>query len=379
MTHPALDEVVPERIEAADWQAVVDLFYERGWTDGLPIVPPTDTLVDAMLAGVPDRDASEVIGVVPPRWAQATVKIIAVNAVMAGCAPQYMPVLLAAVDAVLDPSFNLGGIQATTHSATPLLVVSGPDLKALGINAGYNVMGQGFRANATIARALRLIMINVGGGRPGHTDLAQFGNPGKFGLFLAENDEASPWEPYRVEHGFAPEDTIVAAFSAEGPHSVTNHVATDTFGVGISIASCMSSLGSNNAYGMGEVVVVVGPEHADFFRKEKWSKEDLRLYLYQKARNKIRDLMFEQRYGRFYNRMWPKWFDRSRDDEEVPVVVRPSDIHIFVAGGPAGRFSAVIPGWGGLGGRSCIRKVRWPGKPSQPDGTMSSGTTSSNT
>ena len=360
MSHPALDEIVPERIEAADWHAAVDLFFERGWTDGLPIVPPTEELVAAMLAGVPDRDADEVIGVVPPRWAQATVKICAINAVMAGCVPAYMPVLLAAIEAVLEPSFNGGGIQATTHSATPLIVVSGPDLKSLGINAGYNVMGQGFRANATIARAVRLLLINVGGGRPGHTDLAQMGHPGKFGFFLAENDEASPWEPFRVEHGFAPGDTVVAAFSAEGPHSVTNHVATDTFGVGISIASCMSTLGSNNAYGMGEIVVVVGPEHADFFRKEKWSKDDLRLYLYQKARNRIGDLMFEQRYGRFYNRMWPKWFDRNRDDEQVPVVVRPDDIHLFVAGGPAGRFSAVIPGWGGLGGRSCIRKVRMP-------------------
>ena len=184
-------------------------------------------------------------------------------------------------------------------------------------------------------------------------------------FLLAENDEASPWEPYRVEHGFAPTDTIVAAFSAEGPHSVTNHVSTDTFGIGMSIASCMSTLGSNNAYGMGEVVVVVGPEHAEFFKKESWTKDDLRLYLYQKARNKIGDLMFEQRYGRFYNRMWPKWFDRKRDAEEVPVVVRPDDIHIFVAGGPAGRFSAVIPGWGGLGGRSVIKKVRLPAPASE--------------
>ena len=363
--------VVPDRIETAGWQETVDLFYEKDWTDGLPIIPPTDELVQAMLAGAPNRAPEEVIGVVPPRWAEATTRVCAVNAVMAGCLPAYMPILLAAVEAVLEPGFNLGGIQATTHSATPLIVVSGPNLKALGINAGYNVMGQGFRANATIGRALRLIMINAGGGRPGHTDLAQFGSPGKFGFFLAENDEASPWEPYRVEHGYQPDDTIVAAFSAEGPHSVTNHVATDTFGVGVSIASCMSTLGSNNAYGMGEVVVVVGPEHAEFFGKEKWTKDDLRLYLYQKARNPIGKLMFEQRYGRFYNRMWPKWFDRSRDAEEVPVVVRPDDIHIFVAGGPAGRFSTVIPGWGGLGGRSVIKKVRWPGAPAASIATNS--------
>ncbi|MBL8386523.1 MAG: hypothetical protein JNM90_25790 [Burkholderiales bacterium] len=358
MDDPIDDKAVPERLEVAGWQEAVDLFFENDWTDGLPIVPPTDDLVRAMLAGVPDRDPEEVIGTVPPRWAQATVRVCAVNAVMAGCTPAWMPILLAAVEAVLEPGFNLAGIQATTHSATPLIVVSGPDLKRLGINAGYNAMGQGFRANATIGRALRLIMINVGGGRPGQTDLAQFGSPGKFGFLLAENDAASPWEPYRVEHGFDVDDTIVAAFSAEGPHSVTNHVATDTFGIGTSIASCMSTLGSNNAYGMGEVVVVLGPEHAEFFRKEKWSKDDLRLYLYQKARNRIGDLMFERRYGSFYNRMWPKWFDRTRDAEEVPVVVRPDDIHIFVAGGPAGRFSTVIPGWGGLGGRSVIRKVR---------------------
>lgn len=354
------EEIVPDVLEVEDWLGAVELFYEKGWTDGHPVIPPTEDRVEALLSGVPDRDPDEVLGTVPPRWAQATVRMCAVNAVMAGCRPEYMPILLAAVEAVLRPGFNLGGIQATTHCATPLIVASGPDLKALGINAGHNVMGNGSRANATIGRALRLIMITVGGGRPGETDLASFGTPAKFGFFFAENDEASPWEPYRVEHGYDASDTVVAAFSAEGPHSVTNHVATDTFGIGISIASAMSSLGSNNAYGMGEIVVVLSPEHADFFRKEKWSKDDLRLYLYQKARNRIGDLMFGQRYGRFYNRMWPKWFDRSRDDEEVPVVVKPEDIHIFVAGGPAGRFSVVIPGWGGLGGRSTIAKVRFP-------------------
>ena len=361
----AKDKDVPEKLDLGGWQEAVDLFFEKEWTDGLPIIPPTEELVSAMLAGVADRDPDEVIGNVPPRWAQGTVRICAINAVMAGCLPVHMPILLAAVEAVLEPGFNLAGIQATTHSATPLIVVSGPNLEALGINAGYNVMGQGFRANATIGRALRLIMINVGNGRPGQTDLAQFGSPAKFGFFLAENDARSPWEPYRVEHGYDVGDTIVAAFSAEGPHSVTNHVATDSFGVGVSIASCMSTLGSNNAYGMGEIVIVLGPEHADFFGKDKWSKDDVRLYLYQKARNRIGDLMFGQRYGRFYNRMWPKWFDRSRDDEEVPVVVKPDDIHIFVAGGPAGRFSTVIPGWGGLGGRSTIKKVRFP--VSKPD------------
>ncbi|KAB2874509.1 MAG: hypothetical protein F9K36_07650, partial [Burkholderiaceae bacterium] len=213
-------QVVPDEMEVGEWQEAVDLFFDKGWTDGLPIIPPTEQLVARLLAGVPDRDPDEVMGTVPPRWAQATARICAVNAAMAGCLPEYMPILLAAVEAVLEPGFNLGGIQATTHCATPLIVVSGPNLKSLGINAGHNVMGQGFRANATIGRALRLIMINVGGGRPGETDLAAFGTPGKFGFFLAENDEASPWEPYRVEHGFGADDTVVAAFSAEGPHSV---------------------------------------------------------------------------------------------------------------------------------------------------------------
>lgn len=354
------EEAVPDALEVEDWPAAVELFYQRGWTDGHPVLPPTEELVGQLLAGVPHRDPEEVIGTVPPRWAQATVRVCAINAAMAGCRPEYMPVLLAAVEAVLEPGFNLAGIQATTHCATPLIVASGPALKSLGIEAGHNVMGNGHRANATIGRALRLLMITAGGGRPGETDLAAFGTPAKFGFFLAENDAASPWEPFRVEHGHDAADTVVAAFSAEGPHSVTNHVATDTFGIGMSIASAMSSLGSNNAFGMGEIVVVLSPEHAEFFRKEKWSKDDLRLYLYQKARNRMGDLMFGQRYGRFYNRMWPKWFDRSRDDEEVPVVVKPQDIHIFVAGGPAGRFSMVIPGWGGLGGRSTIAKVRFP-------------------
>ena len=352
-----MSPLADELLTVKDWEDAIEQFFERGWTDGLPVVPPTPQRVEAMLAAVADRDPDEIVGRVPPRWAAATVRLCAINAVMAGCRPEYMPVVLAAIEAVCDERFNLGGVQATTHVCAPLIVVNGPIRDAIGLNSGYNVFGQGFRANATIGRALRLVLINVGGGIPGDTDQSTFGHPGKFTYCIAENEAASPWPPYHVERGFDPATSTVAVFPAEAPHSVTNHVSNDAFGIGLSIADAMSTLGSNNTFVMGEVVVVISPEHAATFRKDGWTKEDLRLFLYQKARNPMRKLQFDRRYGDLYNRNWPRWFDRSSDDELVPVVVRPDDIHIFVAGGPAGRFSIVIPGWGRMA-RSVIKPIR---------------------
>lgn len=343
-------------LSVADWEEAIETFFERGWTDGLPIVPPTEKRVQAMLDAV-DRDPDEVVAMVPPRWAPATVRLCAVNAVMAGCKPEYMPVVLAAVEAVCDENFNIGGVQATTHVAAPLIVVNGPIRNEIGINSGYNVFGQGFRANATIGRALRLILINIGGGRPGETDQSTFGHPGKFTYCIAENEEASPWEPYHVEKGFDPETSTVFVMAAEAPHSVSNHISGDAIGLATTIADTMATLGNNNSHVMGEIIVVVSPEHVAGFRKDGWSKEDLRLFLYNNARNTIRKLQYDFRYGKRYNRNWPKWFNRDNPDELVPIVNHPRDIHIFVAGGPAGRFSIVVPGWGRMA-KSVIKPIR---------------------
>src|SRR5215813_851380 len=204
-----------ERVEVADdlW-AVNAFFEEKGWTDGLPIIPPTEGRVGQMIATV-NRNPQDVIGVVPPRWAPATVEKIAINAVMAGCLPQYMPVLIAAAEALTDPKLNLYALQATTGGPAIMLIVNGPIRKQLNINGGSNVLGEGWRANATIGRGVRLIQRNIGGSYPGTTCKATLGWPGKYTLCIAENEEASPWEPLHVEREFGADKSTVTAISAD--------------------------------------------------------------------------------------------------------------------------------------------------------------------
>jgi hypothetical protein len=194
--------LISNRIAVSDsLEEISELYYERGWTDGLPIVPPTEDRVARMLSGT-IRNAQEVVGEVPPGQGEGTVEKIAINAVMVGCTPDAMPVILAALEAMLEEPFNLYGIQATTHPVAPLLIVNGPIRNKIGINSGYNVFGQGTRANATIGRAIRLILVNLGGGIPGKLDRSTQGQPSKYSFCIAENEEASPWAPLHVERGF---------------------------------------------------------------------------------------------------------------------------------------------------------------------------------
>ena len=185
-----------------------EAFHARRWTDGLPIVPPTPERVQAMIAGS-GRAAGETVAVVPPRWAEATVENLAINAVMAGCKPEYMPLLVAAVEAACDPAFGLYSIQATTHPCAVAMVVSGPIVDRIGLNYRHGSMGPGFRANATIGRTMRLMLLNVGGGLPGSGDQSTQGNPGKYSYCFAENEAATPWEPFRVARGFSAADSVV--------------------------------------------------------------------------------------------------------------------------------------------------------------------------
>ena len=199
-----------------DYSAINRHYQGQGWTDGLPIVPPTHDDVREFLRFT-DREPREVVAVLPPRQGEATVERIAINAVMAGCRPEYLPVILTAVEALTDPAFNLDSIQATTHPVTPLIIVNGPIAREIGINGGYNAFGQGFRANLTIGRALRLLLMNVGGGLPGTGDRATQGTPAKIAYCVAENEEANPWEPLHVEHGFPREMRVPAFQLADRP------------------------------------------------------------------------------------------------------------------------------------------------------------------
>ena len=213
------------------------------------------------------------------------------------------------------------------------------------MNGGGNAFGSGNRANATIGRAIRLVLLNVGGGWPGDLDKSTLGHPGKYTYCVAENEEDSPWAPYHVEKGFAPEDSTVFVIAAEPPHSVTNHVANDPEGILDSICSAMSTIANNNAVSSGHCAVVIGPEHARTIAGKGWTRHDVRNYLHMNAYNLFRELAFDHRYGQIYNRNLPQWYKRE-PDSRIPIVPSPDHIHLFVIGGAAGRFSAFIPGWG---------------------------------
>ena len=323
---------------------LVEWYYAQGFSDGLPVVPPTEAKVAAMLDAL-GGEPGLVEARVPPRWGSLSRQVLAVNLVMAGCLPAYAPVVRAALLALCDTHFNLNGIQATTHVVSPLLIVNGPVRNSIGMNAGHNVFGSGNRANATIGRAIRLVLLNVGGAWPGDLDKSTFGHPGKYTYAIAENEELSPWAPYHVEKGYAPDASTVFVIGAEAPHSITNHVADDPEGVLDSIVSSMSTIAHNNAVSSGHCAVVIGPEHAKTITKRGWTRHDVRMYLWYHARNKFGEVAFQHRYGKVYNRSLPKWYRRDVD-ADIPVVPSPDHIHLFCAGGAAGRFSLFIPGWG---------------------------------
>jgi hypothetical protein len=323
---------------------LVELYFERGWTDGLPVVPPTADKIDAVVAALGDhRDYVECK--VAPRWGALTREVLAINMVLAGCKPEYAPVVRAAMLALTDRAFNLNGVQATTHVAAPLVIVNGPIARKIGMNGGANAFGPGNRANATIGRAIRLIMLNVGGGHAPDLDKCTLGNPAKYSYCICENEDHSPLAPYHVEQGYLPEDSTVFAIAAEAPHSVTDHQCNDPEGILDTICSAMSTIASNTAVLSGHCTVALGLEHACSIAKHGWSRNDIKSYLWMHSGNRFEAISRGHRYGKVYNRNLPKWYKRD-PDSRIPIVESPERIHLFVVGGHAGRFSAFIPGWG---------------------------------
>jgi hypothetical protein len=316
------------------FEAVNEHFYQQGWTDGLPIVPPTPERVAAMLAGMPSRGAEDVIGVVPPGMGVATLRSVAVNAVMAGCRPAYLPVVVAALSAVLEKPYGLAHRQTTTHAGAPLLIVNGPVIKELGLNYGNGVFGPGWRANATIGRALRLALVNLGGAIPGQVDLCEHAHPGKYTYCIAEHEDANPWEPLHVERGFAPSDSVVTVVNAEAPHSMTENVQTDPIEIMRTFADSMAGLGGNNLYSQGHPVLVLGPEHARHIAAAGWTKRDVQKALFEMARRPWR--LVKDR-GKSRGPFFPVWIDRNDPDAMVPIVNEPRDLIVLVAGGAGGK------------------------------------------
>jgi hypothetical protein len=320
------------------YSAINRHYQDQGWTDGLPIVPPTEEDLRAFLRYT-DRAPREVVAVLPPRQGEATVERIAINAVMAGCRPEYLPVIVAAVEALADPVFNLDSIQATTHPVAPLIIVNGPIAKELGINAGYNAFGQGFRANVTIGRAIRLLLMNVGGGLPGTGDRATQGSPAKIASCVAENEEASPWEPLHVEHGFPAEVSTVTAIGCEGPHNIQDHFSYSGLGILKVIAGAMGQAGSNNILAGGHPLLALGPEHAATIARDGFSKRQVKEFLVEHARFPL------ARLGDEYRKHLIGRGAKDAPDTMMPAVRSVEELTVIVVGG-AGKHSCWQPTFG---------------------------------
>src|SRR5438105_3432376 len=269
------DRLASRRISFGAEEDEFEAAYARGWSDGLPVIPPTPERVLRMLGGT-SREPSEVVAVVPPDLVECTVEKVAVNAVMAGCRPEYLPVVLAAVEAACTDAFNIHGLLATTYFSGPVVIVNGPITGAIGMNSGVNTLGQGNRANATIGRALQLVIRNVGGGRPGGVDRATLGNPGKYTFCFAEDEGGSPWEPLSVERGLAAGDSAVTLFAGEGPRGIIDQASRTPESLARSFAGALRTVAHPKLPMAFDAFVVVSPEHARVFREGGWSKARLR-------------------------------------------------------------------------------------------------------
>ncbi|MBD0324498.1 MAG: redoxin domain-containing protein, partial [Aldersonia sp.] len=278
------------RIEIAEADDPFEFMFDQGLTDGLPVIPPTPERVLRMLGGT-RRDPQQMVALVPPNMGPATVEKIAINAVMAGCKPEYLPVVIAAVEAICTEEFNIHGVLATTFFPGPVIIVNGPIRHRIGMNAGINVLGQGNRANATIGRAVQLVVRNVGGGRPGEVDRAALGQPGKYTMCFPENEERSNWEPLHVERGFQRKESTVTVFAGGAPTGFTDQLSRGAESLARSFAGVLAAVAHPKQYNYGEIVVVVSPEHVDTFAKDGWSKPQVRAAIQQATMRPVRELM----------------------------------------------------------------------------------------
>ena len=344
---------------ASSPEGLMELAELEGWGDGLPLVPPTADRVDDMLGPWQAvRHAS--FGTVYPYRGEATYEAVAVNAVMSGCRPEYFPVVCAAVSCVVDPEYNLYALQATTSPATPMVVVNGPLARTLNFNSRGNAFGPGWRANATVGRALRLILLNIGGGRPralagvGTSQLPAFdyatqGSPSKYGFCAAENEEDSPWEPLHVERGLAAEDSAVTVIGADSIHGFRDVTSQTSDEVLACLAAGVSIWGTANVLYGAEPVLVIGPERAGELARAGWAKNDVKKYVFERGRIDISRLPANSQAVHKQRR--PKW----TDVHNFPVFDSPEDLVILVVGGP-GIQSAYISTFSGT--RSVTRKIQ---------------------
>jgi len=335
------DPGIKARIIAfGEYDDPIEVCFERGWTDGLPVVPPTDVRVLRMLQGT-TRAADERVGAIPPNLAECTVEQVAINAVMAGCKPEYMPVLLAAVEAALEPVFTLHGLLATTYFSSPIIIVNGPIAKRIGMNCGLNALGQGNRANATIGRALQLIVRNIGGGRPGEVDRATLGGPGKYTFCFAEDESDPGWEPLSVSRGFARGVSTVTLFQGEGVQGFVDQKSRSPEDLARSLAMGLNGIGHPKTVLTQRAILVLSPEHYAIFSAAGWDRRRIEQAINAATVRAGKDLVAGA-HG------VGEGIPAESAGESVPKFFE-GGLMIVRAGGPAGLFSAILPGW--LAGR----------------------------
>jgi hypothetical protein len=315
--------------------------------DGLPGVSPTRERVDEFLEYT-DLAPDHSLGAIPPKFGEATVEKLAINAVIAGCQPRYFPLILAAVEGMLHDEEALHNILTTTFPGWPVVMINGPVVEELEVNYGRNALGPGFQSNATIGRAITLICMNVGGAVPGDTDEATYGGPHKYGLCWAENEKRNPWTPLHVERGFDESTSTVTVFGAEvGPRQINDHISTDSASILSTCAKTMATVGTNMMYlsRLGEPHLSLCPEHADMLAADGWDKIDIKRYIYDQAR-----VPKSEWEGRGLHRpdpgdvaaSWPKHFDVGHPDGRIGMCPTPEDVIVTVTGGE-GRHSFFFP------------------------------------
>ena len=324
------------RIDIAAAEDEFEALFARGFTDGLPVVPPTPERVMRMLAGT-SRAPQEVVAIAPPDLVELTVEKIAINAVMAGCLPEYLPWVIAAIEAVCTDEFNMHGVLATTMPVGPVIVCNGPGTRAIGMNSGVNVLGQGNRANLTIGRALQLTIRNVGGGRPGEVDRAAHGNPGKLSFCFAEDEVGSPFSSLSVSRGFDASQNTVTVFTGEGPRCVVDQLAREPEHLAQTLAACLRTVHHPKLPFAFDAMLILGPEHARVFAQANWDRERVLQEISDRLQMPGKEIvrgaggMVEGVQEAFKDATLPKF--------------RPGGLLLVHAGGPAGLFSAIVGGW----------------------------------
>lgn len=360
LSPPVFGAPLPEQIDAAEWP---ELSYRLGLTDGLPTFPPEEGVVERLVAGS-GRAADDLIGEVPPRGQPATVRTVAANAAMAGCLPEHMPVVITALEALLEPRFNLRGVVCTTHPNWPLVIVSGPAVAALGMETRESVFnGGGARANLAIGRAIRLITWNVGGAYPRRPVQEVLGHPGRMAYCIAEETENSPWPALHEARGVLAPHGAVTVFGCEAPQVVLGFGTSGSGRIMLEqMADQMRARGNSNVHTMGEILVGFNPPQARSLAEQGWTRQSVQEFLWEHARRRLGDIR-QNRDGTpavaptdaYY--WWPDWVDQTNPDEEIPVATAPGDIHVIVTGGDSLAYGFVCPSWGALGGFAVTRAL----------------------